>query len=82
METFYIVDFATHNSETDAYNFKQAKKFTDLASAKKEFHGILNTYIQYGKLDYVCVIIWDCYGNKIMSEYWQAPEEEPEESEE
>ena len=81
METKYFVDFCTHNGETDGWNFKQTEKFDDLDSAKKAYHGKLNTYIQYGKLDFVMVILYDSYGNKKMSEYWDirvAPEPEPE----
>lgn len=52
------------------------------AQRPKDYHGKLNTYIQYGKLDYVMVILYDSYGNRIMSEYWQKPvEPEPEKTE-
>lgn len=70
MDTIYFVDFATHNYETDGWNFKQTKKFASLSEAKKEFHTILSTYIEYGKLDHVVAIIWDCYGNVVEREYW------------
>lgn len=75
METMYIVDWTSHNAKTGSWNFKQAKQFSDLDAAKKEFHNILATYIEYGDLDHVCAIIWDCYGNKVMSEYWHKVEE-------
>lgn len=78
MGTKYIVDWTSHNGKTDAWNYKQAKQFDDLNTAKKEFHNILSTYIQYGDLDHVCAIIWDSYGNKIVSEYWSKPAPEPE----
>ena len=78
MNTEYFVDFATHNGKSDSWNFKQTKKFEDLSAAKKEFHSILSTYIQYGDLDHVVAIIWDMYGNKVDSEFWQK-EVEPEE---
>lgn len=77
METKYFVDFCTHNGDTGAWNFKQTEKYDDLASALKAYHGKLNTYIQYGKLDFVMVILYDSFGNKHMSEYWDvrvAPE--------
>lgn len=70
METKYIVDWTSHNGDTGAWNFKQAKQFDNLSDAKKEYHNTLGTYIGYGKLDYVCVVLWDNYGNMIMSEYW------------
>ena len=44
----YFVEFNTHNEKTDAWNFKQTKKFTDYDEAFKEYCGIFNTYINYG----------------------------------
>lgn len=70
METLYLVEICQHNGVKDAWNYKQTKTFTDLSLAKKEFHNQLGTYIGYGELDHVAVILWDSYGNKIMSEYW------------
>lgn len=78
-ETKYFVDFATHNAKSGGWNYKQTKMFTDLSSAKKEFHNVLSTYIQYGDLDHVVAIIWDMYGNKVDSEFWQKPVEQAEE---
>ena len=31
----FFVEFNTHNGKTDAWNFKQTKKFEDYDSAKK-----------------------------------------------
>ena len=74
-ETMYYVDFTTHNAESGAWNFKQTKQYADLSTARKEYHNALSTYIEYGKLDFVCVVLWDMYGNMIDSEYWQKAEE-------
>jgi len=82
METLYLVEICQHNAEKDSWNYKQTKAFTDLSLAKKEFHNQLATYIGYGSLDHVAVIIWDMYGNLIMSEYWQKEVPQPEASEE
>lgn len=77
METKYFVDWCSHNGETAAWNFKQTKMFDDISSAKKEFHNVLATYIEYGKLDFVTAVLYDSYGRMIMSECWDvrvAPE--------
>ena len=82
METMYYVDFTTHNGKSGGWNFKQTKQFSDLSTARKEFHNVLSTYIQYGDLDFVCAVLWDMYGNMKDSEYWQKPvEPEPEPNE-
>ena len=77
METKYFVDFCTHNSESGGWNYKQTKMFDNLSTAQKEYHNLLATYIEYGNLDFVCVVLWDMFGNMIMSENWDirvAPE--------
>lgn len=82
METKYFVDWCSHNKESDAWNYKQTKMFDSIDTAKKEFHNILATYIEYGKLDFVTAVLYDCYGRMVMSECWDvrvAPE--PPESE-
>ena len=71
----FFVEFNTHNAKTDAWNFKQTKKFTDYDSAKKEFFTALSTYIQYGDLDHVSVVLFDSFGNMLNHEYWDKPEE-------
>lgn len=70
MEKKYYVDWTSHNSETGAWNYKQTKQFDDLSAAKKEFFNALGTYIAYGKLDFFMAILYDSYGNKIDSEFW------------
>ena len=79
MERQFFVEFNTHNKKTDAWNYKQTKKFEDYDSAKKEYHNLLSTYIQYGDLDHVCVILFDSFGNMLNHEYWDAPVENSEE---
>lgn len=84
MEVKYFVDWVSHNGDSDAWNFKQTKKFDDIDTAKKEFHNVLGTYIEYGKLDFVTAVLYDSYGRMIMSECWDvrpAPEPGPEPNE-
>lgn len=75
----FFVELNTHNGKTDAWNYKQTKKFDDYDSAKKEFHTDLSTYIQYGDLDHVSVVLFDSFGNMLNTEYWDKPEEPNEE---
>ena len=71
----YFVEFNTHNAKTDAWNYKQTKKFESYDEARKEFYNILATYIQYGDLDHVGVILFDSFANPLLHEYWDAPVE-------
>jgi len=83
VERKFFVEFNTHNGKTDAWNYKQTKMFADLDTARKEFYTDLSTYIQYGDLDHVSVVLFDSFGNQLLHEYWDAPEEpEPEPNEE
>ena len=74
-ERKFFVEFNTHNGKTDAWNFKQTKKFDTYDTARKEFHNILSTYIEYGDLDHVGVILFDSFANTMDHEYWDKPEE-------
>ena len=77
MEIMYFVDWCSHNSKTNSWNYKQTKIFSDISAVKKEFHNILATYIEYGDLDFVTAVLYDSYGRMIMSECWDirvAPE--------
>ena len=73
----FFVEYNTHNSETDAWNYKQTKMFGNYDTARKEFYNILATYIEYNKLDHVGVILFDSFANPLLNEYWDAPEPEP-----
>ena len=70
----FFVEFNTHNKDKDTWNYKQTKMFDDYDSAKKEYHSQLSTYIQYGTLDHVSVVLFDSFGNMLNTEYWDAPE--------
>lgn len=79
---FYV--FRTlHNGETGAEDYQKPDSFSNLDDAKKKFHEYLQTYIGYGKLDRVAVVILDSFGNTIKLETWsKIVEEEPETVEE
>lgn len=75
----YYVFRILHNGETGAEDYQKPDCFDNLDSAKKKFHEYLNTFIAYGKLDRIAVVILDSFGNTIKLETWSKPvEEEPE----
>lgn len=69
-EKRYFVDWVSYNAEKKAWNYKQAKMFTNLDDAKKEFHNTLATYIGYGSLTHVAVMLYDECFNIIDRETW------------
>lgn len=76
----YYVFRTLHNAETGAEDYQKPDSFSDLDSAKKKFHEYLQTFIAYGKLDRVAVVILDSFCNPIQTETWVKQEEvEPEE---
>ena len=78
----YFVDFCTHNSKTGGWNYKQTKMFDTYDAAWKEYCNLLATYIEYGDLDLFTVILWDSYGNKRLSDFWEKKVPAPEPNEE
>lgn len=79
-ERKFFVEFNTHNAKTGSWNYKQTKMFDTYDTARKEFHNILATYIEYGDLDHVGVILFDSFSNVLDHEYWdKAVEPEPNE---
>lgn len=75
----YFVSWYIHNKEKDEWNATIVDKFFDLAAAKKEYHRQLSMYINDEQFDSVAVMLSDSLGNRVQSEFWQAPENEEEE---
>lgn len=71
----YYVFRVLHNGETGGEDYQKPDVYTDLEQAKKKFHEYLSTYIAYGKLTVVSVIITDSYGNMVARECWTKPVE-------
>lgn len=71
MENKYFVVRVLHNGAKDTYDVQKPSMFDDFDSAKKELHNIMSTYIQYGDLDSVCVILFDGNGAPKMSDSWK-----------
>lgn len=70
MDTKYYVMRTLHNSETGAEDYQKPDSFSNLNDAKKKFHEYLQTFIGYGKLDRVAVVILDSALNIIQHEMW------------
>lgn len=75
MTNKFYVERRLHNGETDATDYAKPIQKDTLDEAKKEAHNILATYINYGKLDCVAVMVYDNVNNVLMSEVWQKPVE-------
>lgn len=74
MKTLYLVAYTRHNAKTggDAYKVEFASE--SLNEAKKKYHALLGTFIDSEDFDFVSVILYDSYGNKIMAEYCEKAE--------
>lgn len=71
MENKYFVVRVLHNGAKDTVDLAKPSMFDDFDSAKKELHDIMSTYINYGDLDSVCVLLFDGNGRTIMSDSWK-----------
>lgn len=78
----YYVWVELHNGETGGYAYPaKPDTFDDIDEAEKKYHEYLNTYIKYGSLDRVSVMVIDSFCNVLMSRVWAKayePEPQPE----
>lgn len=70
METRFYVFRELHNGETGGIDYQKPDSFTDKDMAEKKYHEYLSTYIGYGKLDRVSVVLLDSFMNPLMSRVW------------
>ena len=70
----FFVEFNTHNAKTGGWNYKQTKIYDSEDSARKDFHNVMATYIQYGDLDHVGAIMFDSNSNVLDKEFWDKAE--------
>ena len=75
----YFVSWYIHNKKSNEWNATIVDKYTDLSAAKKEYHRQLSMYINDDQFDSVAVMLTDSLGNRVESEFWKAPEPEPNE---
>lgn len=84
METRYFVAEAYRYKASGNWEFKAVNSFNNLYDAKNSFHA-RKAAITKESNDFVMVILFDMFGNKIMSDYdntYVAPEPpEPNEGE-
>ena len=78
----YFVSWYLHNKDNDGWAYKVENKYASLDAAKKAYHTLLGNYVGSSVYDSVAVMLTDALGNRIQSEFWMAPQPEPNEEEE
>lgn len=79
MEPKYFVARAFRYAESSNWEYKMVGMYDSLSEAKQAFHSNMGSIIKDSN-DFAMVILYDCYGNKILSDYDQRiiePEPEP-----
>lgn len=80
METKYFVARAfRYANEGHAWEYNLVGMYNDISSAKQAFHDNMGRIIKSTN-DFAMVILFDSFGNKIMSDYdnkYVEPEPEP-----
>ncbi len=82
METKYFVAKAYRYKESKNWEYSLVGMYADLSTAKQAFHSTMGSIIKATN-DFAMTILYDSYGNRIMSDYdstYVAPE--PEQNEE
>ena len=80
METKYFVARAFRYKESSNWEYSLVGMYADLSAAKQAFHSRMGNIIKTTN-DFAMAILYDSYGNKIMSDYdstYVAPEPESE----
>lgn len=77
METKYFVAEAYRYAESGGWEYSIKGMYSDVVAAKQQYHSRLAAIIKSSN-DHAMVILYDSYGNKIMSDYVNTyvPEEE------
>lgn len=78
METKYFVARAFRYKESGNWEYSLVGIYADITSAKQAYHSTLGSIIKASN-DFAMAILYDSYGNKIMSDYdstYVAPEPE------
>lgn len=76
METKYFVARAYRYKESGNWEYNLVGMYADLSTAKQAFHSTLGSIIKATN-DFAMAILYDSYGNRIMSDYdstYVAPE--------
>lgn len=79
METKYFVCRAYRYKESGNWEYNVVGMYNDISTAKQAFHSNMGSIIKSSN-DFAMVILFDMYGNPIMSDFdskYVAPEPEP-----
>ena len=78
----YYVERRLTNGKTGGIAYDKPTQFDNIDAATKEFHNVLATYVNYGDLIKVAVLLYDEDNAIIESKVWRknVPAPEPEES--
>ncbi len=68
METKFFVAEAYRYRESGSWEYKLTGKYDDLTAAKQAYHSRLGAIIKASN-DFAMVILYDSFGNKIMSDF-------------
>lgn len=82
METKYFVARAFRYKESKNWEYQLVGMYADLTTAKQAYHSTMANIIKSSN-DFAMTILYDSYGNKIMSDYdnsYVEPEPEPNEA--
>lgn len=81
METKYFVARAFRYKESGSWEYKLVGMYDDISTAKQAYYSNMGSIIKPTN-DFAMVILFDSYGNKILSDFdntYVAPEPEPNE---
>lgn len=68
METKYFVARAFRYKESGNWEYKMVGMYDSLSTAKQAYHSNMGSIIKDSN-DFAMVILFDSYGNRIMSDY-------------
>ena len=68
METKYFVVEAYRYAASHKWEYRMVGMYDDIAAAKQSYHARMGAIIKASN-DFVMVLLYDQYGNKIMSDY-------------
>lgn len=76
METKFFVVEAFRHKESKNWEYRMTGMYSDLATAKQIYHSRLGSIIKETN-DFAMVMLYDNFGNKIMSDYVDTHIDEP-----
>lgn len=77
LDTRYLVVYFIHNGQNDGWDYRIVGSYSDINTARKNYHTQLSNFIGGSVYDNVSVTLQDSYGNIIDSEWWTSIEPDP-----